>query len=119
MTSETWKRRELSSTQLQKLKDTDVLLKYLHSTNTELCHGENLVSFANKVGTFLLEVPDVLEASREKQGFMPLRRRHQTVLEERIKFTLTRCDSIRDRLNEMKERLRGQINVVSCLVQMR
>ena len=113
MTSETWKRRDMSPERLDALKDTDTLLTFLHGTHTELCHGETVVTFANKLGRFCLEALDAVEQARERQGLSALSGRTRSGLEERMKFTAARCDAVSDRLLEMKERLRGQIQVVS------
>lgn len=117
MTGESWKSNAVSSERLNALKDTDTLLTFMHSTHTELCHGENVVSFANKLGRFCLDVIDVLETARTSQGHLSTSKRERSGLEESIKFTAARCDAVRDRLLEMKQRLQGQINVVRLMAR--
>jgi hypothetical protein len=112
MTSVSWALRDASPSRIKALKDPDTLLTFLHGTHTEMCHSENIASFANKFGPFCLDVLNVLEQARMDQGLPGLSSRYTFGLEDRIKYTATRCDFVRDRMAEMKERLRGQINVV-------
>ena len=112
MTSESWRSRNMSAGRLHALENTDALLTYLHSTHTELCHGENVLSLANKMGTFCLIVLDALEKARLDQMLPPISGKRRSGLDERLRFTATRCEAVRDRLLEMKQRLNGQIQVV-------
>ncbi|OIW33239.1 hypothetical protein CONLIGDRAFT_711163 [Coniochaeta ligniaria NRRL 30616] len=116
MTGETWQSRDVPPDRLDALKNTETLLTYMHSAHTEFCHGENVVSFAIKLGKFCLDVVDVLETTRASQGHVPTSQRERAGLEATIKFTAARCDAVRDRLLEMKQRLQGQINVSFSLI---
>jgi hypothetical protein len=70
------------------------------------------MSFAAKYGKFCLEVFDVVESSRERRGHLPLPDRHKLDLKDKIRFYIEMCEGVRSKLSEVKERIRGQINVV-------
>jgi len=90
----------------------DILLRKLHSTDTELCHGSTVMAFGLKFGRFCLEVLDEAEERRQALGFRPLPMRFRSDLEERLKSTIVRLETVRDRMSELKSRLVGQTNVV-------
>ena len=113
MTSETWRQCKMSNEQRDMLQDTEKLLTFMHSTHAEICHGDFVMMFARKLGVFCPKVLKALETARKDQGIPPLSRKHRSALEEEIGFTATRCDAMRDRLLEMRQRLNGQIQVVS------
>ncbi|KAI3317309.1 hypothetical protein HD806DRAFT_515508 [Xylariaceae sp. AK1471] len=119
MTSPSWSNEGVPLERIKALKDPDTLLTYIHGTHTELCHCETVVSFATSFGPFCLDMLDILEGGREQQSLPALAKRHRAGLEERIKFTATRCNAVRERIVEFKERLRGQINVVSLPMKVR
>jgi hypothetical protein len=113
MTSPRWSIKGVPLERIKALKDPDTLLISIHETNTEMCHSENVILFASSFGPFCLDMLDILESAREQQSLSALAKRHRAGLEERIRFTTTRWNSVQVRMAELKERLRGQINVVS------
>jgi hypothetical protein len=98
---------------IQALSDTDILLYQLHATNTELCQCDTVMSFAVKYGNFCLQAFDVVESSRERRGHLSLLDRYKSDLKDKIGFYIEMYEGVRSKLSEVKERIRGQINVVS------
>jgi hypothetical protein len=74
------------------------------------------MSFAAKYGKFCLEVFDVIESSRERRGHLPLPDRYRSDMKDKIRFYIEMCEGVRSKLSEVKERIRGQINVVRTAI---
>ncbi len=72
MTSVSWKKKGVDPKRLEALKEPDTLLNYLHGTHTEICHAENVMSFANDFGPSCLDILSSLESVREQQSLHPL-----------------------------------------------
>jgi hypothetical protein len=104
--------KQQSLDRLQILSNTDMLLYQLRSTHTELCQCDTAMSFAAKYGKFRLGVFDVVESSRERRGHLPLPDGHKLDLKDKIRFYIEMCEGVRTKLSEVKERIRGQINIV-------
>ena len=113
MTSASWKRRVLPPARRAALVDTDGLLVFLHSTHTELAHAGNVVAFAGRLAAVCRAALDAVEDARARRGGLPaLSGRARAGFEARVGFSAARCEAVRDRLTEMRERLQGQIQVV-------
>ena len=59
-----------------------------------------------------------VESRRQDLGRQALLMRYRSGLEESFAATMVRCDSMADRLAELKDRLMGQINVVGANFRM-
>jgi hypothetical protein len=93
------------------LSDTDTLYPRLYGTDTEISHGQNVMSFAVRYGDWCLEAVSALDASRKSfGGLLPGAR---AMVEDRIRFTHSRCQALQDRFTELKARHRSQIDAVS------
>jgi hypothetical protein len=112
MTHPRWVLPESNSERQGMLSDTDVLLQQLHGNNIEISHSHTVIAFGTKFGQMALKTLAEVEDRRRDLGCKPLSRRERDGLEDCFKVTLLRCDSMKDRLNELSERLSGQINVV-------
>jgi hypothetical protein len=112
MTHPRWKLQGIDTKRLQSLSRADTLLGQLYATNIELCHSHTVMSFALKFGKFCFNVLDEAEKRRQDLGLRPLPMRYRSDLEESLKSTTVRFESMADRLSELKDRLMGQINVV-------
>jgi hypothetical protein len=55
---------------------------------------------------------DVVESSRKRRGHLPLPDGHKLDLKDKIRFYIEMCEGLRTKLSEVKERIRGQINMV-------
>ncbi|KAM5359181.1 hypothetical protein ACJZ2D_014679 [Fusarium nematophilum] len=116
MTHPFWKMSQMDAERLQALSTGDALLTQLHATHLELCHSHTVMSFATKFGNVCSSAADEMEKRRHDLGYSPLSRRHASGLEDTFKTILVRCDSMADRLSELSNRLRGQINVSYNLI---
>lgn len=112
MTRTSWK-MQLSDTILNWFSDYDNLLRALYASHTELSHFDTVTTFSIKVGSFILNVLEVLEDLRVETGLARMPRKMHRELQQRIQFSLTRCELSSDKTKEMLERVKGQINVVS------
>lgn len=104
-----WIYHEVSPSRLAELADTDKLLARLQSTDIEICHGNSLLSFAVRYGDFCMEALEVVES---KRGAVKLAPGARAMVEDRIRFTKSRCVSVKERFDELSHRHRGQINAV-------
>jgi hypothetical protein len=116
MMGESWKSQAIPSERLKELENANFVLEYMDSTQILLYHGEDVASFANKLGKFCLDALNALETPRSRQGHPATSRRDRSGLEEMIRATVARCDVMQDRLSEMKRRLQEQTNVVGLFV---
>jgi len=108
-----WTLKSFDPERMQHLSNTDRLLSQLHATNCELCHCRTVMTYALKFGKFALATLAAVEKHRLDLGLRPIPARHRSGLQESVDAMVVRCDSVSDRLAELKERLTGQINVVS------
>jgi hypothetical protein len=104
-----WTYHHLSPSRYNLLSDADRLLSHLQSTDIEICHGHSIMSFAVRLGDFCREALDVVEDNRGVGKLAPGAR---AMVEDRIRFTMSRCLSVRERFEELTHRHRGQINAV-------
>lgn len=112
MTLSTWK-KQLPDKLMDWFSDYDNLLRTLYASHTELSHFDTVTTFSIKIGKFLLETLAMLEDLRVETGLARLSKREYGALQQRIQFSLSRCESTCDKTREMMERVKGQINVVS------
>lgn len=108
-----WIYHQISASRQEELSDTDKLLARLQSTDIEICHGNNILSFAVRYGDFCKEALDVVESRR---GIGKLAPGARAMVEDRIRFTKCRCTSVKERFEELSHRHRGQINAVGNLL---
>ncbi|ROW15942.1 hypothetical protein VPNG_02481 [Cytospora leucostoma] len=110
MTRSTW-RLQLSDKLMEWFSDYDNLLRSLYASHTELSHLDTVITFSIKVGRFLSDAVELLEALRTETGLAPMSRREHGSLQQRIQFSLSRCEMTSDKTKEMLERSKAQINV--------
>jgi hypothetical protein len=111
MTSPTWK-REVELDRLRSLSTSGTLLNEVHATHVELSHSDTVLRFGLKMGRYCLDLVAEAENKRQDLGFDTLPVWYKSALEARLKYTLTQCESLSDKLLELKNRLNGQIEVV-------
>lgn len=113
MTRASWKMK-LPDEVRDWFSDHDNLLRTLYASHTELSHFDTVTTFSIKVGNFILDVHEVLEALRVKTGRarMAKKKKKHVELRQRVQFSLSRCELSSDKTREMLERVKGQINVV-------
>lgn len=111
MTMPSWK-IQVDDVRKEWLSDYDNLLKRLHECHAEMCHFDTVNHMFEKWGKFLIDSLDLLKQLREENGLPPMSRREYRALDERIRFTLTRCQYMTIKTMEMLGRVKGQINVV-------
>ncbi|RKU48804.1 hypothetical protein DL546_006347 [Coniochaeta pulveracea] len=107
-----WTYHRLSPSRYKELSDTDRLLSRLQSTDIEICHGHSIMTFAVRFGKFCTEALDVIEG---KPGVPKLAPGARAMVEDRIRFSISRCLSVRERFEELTHRHRGQINAVRAI----
>jgi len=105
--------KDLGLTPLDEISDTDKLLPRLYTTDTEISHGTNVMSFALRYAAFCLDALSAVDAARQSVGLPPQPPGARAMVEDRIRFTQSRCRALQDRFAEIKERHRSQINAVS------
>ncbi|KAH7146118.1 hypothetical protein EDB81DRAFT_485172 [Dactylonectria macrodidyma] len=116
MTHPFWKISQMDAQRLQALSKDDNLLTQLHATHLELCHSHTVISFATRFGKVCSDAVAEMEKRRQDLGYSPLSRRHASGIDDAFQTILIRCDYMADRLTELSNRLRGQINVVRFLL---
>ncbi|KAK0717495.1 hypothetical protein B0T26DRAFT_710053 [Lasiosphaeria miniovina] len=95
--------------------DPDKLLEQLRSTDVQICHGQNVMAFAARYAAFCFESVALVERARAGGG-VRLKPAARAMFEDRIRFMQSRCCSVQERFAEMRERHRGQINVMFSLI---
>lgn len=70
------------------------------------------MTFAVRFGKFCTEALDVIEG---KPGVPKLAPGARAMVEDRIRFSISRCLSVRERFEELTHRHRGQINAVRAI----
>jgi hypothetical protein len=115
MTSPTW-RRQVRADRLRYLSASGTLLNELHSAHVELSHSDTVMSFGLRMGKFCLDVVAEAEKRRQDLGLSTLTICHMSALEARFKYTLTQCESLSNKLSELRKRLLGQIEVVRITI---
>lgn len=105
--------QDLTLTPLDELTNTDKLLPRLYTTDTEISHGQNVMSFAIRYAHFCLAAVDAVDSARRSEGLPALPPGARALVEDRIRFTQSRCHAVQDRFAEIRERHRSQINAVS------
>ncbi|KAG2414780.1 hypothetical protein HFD88_005968 [Aspergillus terreus] len=115
MTSPTWK-REVEVDRLRSLSTSGTLLNEVHATHVELSHSDTVLRFGLKMGRYCLDLVAEAENKRQELGFDTLPVWYKSALEARLKYTLTQCESLSDKLLELKNRLSGQIEVSYNLI---
>lgn len=115
MTSPTWT-RQIEADRLRTLSTSTTLLKELHATHVELSHSGTVTSFGLTVGKSCLEIISEAEKRRQELGLSTLPICYMSGLEARVKYTMSQCESLSNKLSELKHRLLGQIEVVRIRV---
>jgi hypothetical protein len=105
--------QDFTLTPLDELTNTDKLLPRLYTTDTEISHGQNVMSFAIRYSHFCLEAVDAVDSTRRSVGLPLQPSGARAMVEDRIRFTQSRCYALQDRFAEIRERHRSQINAVS------
>lgn len=105
--------RNFAPMPFDELSKFDKLLPRLYTTDTEISHGQNAMAFAIRYANFCLEAVSAVDSARQSNGFPSLAPGAKAVVEDRIRFTQSRCYSLQDRFTEIRERHRSQINAVS------
>ncbi|KAJ9129625.1 hypothetical protein NKR19_g10274 [Coniochaeta hoffmannii] len=108
--------KDLGLTPLDEISDTDKLLPRLYTTDTEISHGTNVMSFALRYAAFCLDALSAVDAARQSVGLPPQPPGARAMVEDRIRFTQSRCRALQDRFAEIKERHRSQINASFSLI---
>ena len=115
MVPENWS-LEVPSERLSRLRNLDEpnLLNHMYSSHTELCYIKNIVQWGMRYGKACFEIVEIVERSRKECGLSPFMGvACRSDFEGSIRFTMGRWEQALDVVNEMLERIRGQINVVS------
>jgi hypothetical protein len=108
-----WK-MEVAAPRLQSLSVSGSLLKELHATNVQLSHCDFVVASGMRFGQSCLDLVSQVERIREeKLGFDPMPVRHRPALDTRMRYTLDQCGTLAGKLSEVRNRLGGQMEVVS------
>jgi hypothetical protein len=108
-----WK-REMAAPRLQSLSVSGSLLTELHATNVNLSHCDFVVASGLRFGRSCLDLVSQVELIREEElGFAPLPKRHRAALDTRVQYTLDQCGTLADKVSELRNRLGGQMEVVS------
>lgn len=111
MTSPTWK-RQVDADRLLTLSTSSTLLNEVHATHVELTHSGTVTSFGLTVGKSCLEIISEAEKRRQELGLSTQPICYMSGLEARVKYTMSQCESLSNKLSELKHRLLGQIEVV-------
>jgi hypothetical protein len=107
--------KDFIATPLDELTTMDKLLPRLYTTDTEISHGTNVMSFAMRYGTFCLDAVKALGVARQSVGLPLQPPGARAMVQDRIRSTQSRCYALQDRFAEIRERHRSQINAVSGL----
>jgi hypothetical protein len=114
MTSKKWLARNAKGLSRHQIS-TNILLERVHEVQAELSHAETVMKYAKRFGA----IQQVEEARRELV-LSTLKKEDYLRLARRMKCVVSRCAAIHDRLPELKDRLKAQINVVrTCFVSSR
>ncbi|KAB5562739.1 hypothetical protein GE09DRAFT_1109444 [Coniochaeta sp. 2T2.1] len=105
--------QDFESTPFHDLGNTEELLPRLYTTDTEISHGQNVMSFAIRYADFCLDAVNVVDSARMSVGLPPQTPGAKALVADRIRFTKSRCLALQDRFAEIRERHRSQINAVS------
>ncbi|OIW31290.1 hypothetical protein CONLIGDRAFT_309053 [Coniochaeta ligniaria NRRL 30616] len=111
--------RSFAATPLEELTNIDKLLPRLYTTDTEICHGQNVMAFGIRYANFCLEAVQAVDSARRSVGLPPQPPGARSLVEGRIRFTQSRCYSLQDRFAEMRERQGSQINASFSLIAQR
>ncbi|KAI9164174.1 hypothetical protein HJFPF1_05814 [Paramyrothecium foliicola] len=119
MTHPRWRIEVVDPERQEFLASSDGLISQLHAVHVEFCHSSTVTSFALKFGTLCSTALAEVEDGRAHLGYKRLSAKDYDALNECFVATLVRCDSMRDRLNELNQRLNSQINVTFNLIAQR
>lgn len=106
---------DFTPTPFEDLANTDKMLPRLYATDVEISHGVNVMAFAIRFTNTCLEAIDKLDDARRQVGLPLQLPGARAMVEDRIRFTQSRCHALQDRFHEIRERHRSQINAVSPL----
>jgi hypothetical protein len=97
------------------LTNTKALLERVHDVQAELSHIETVMRFESKrMGDVALEAVEQVEVARKELDLpVSLNRKDRAELIRRMKHVASRCVAVNNRLPELKNRLKVQIDVVS------
>jgi hypothetical protein len=113
MTKVEWMER-FPKRRMEEFRNPRTLMKALHGAHVELAHCTTIMAFAKRFGTTSKMCIEDFEGAREQLGLDPLNKGKRTKLERRLRVTVGKFEAMVDRVEEMKARLKGQIDVV-CL----
>ena len=113
MTSKKWLAREPKSSSPPPPMDTKTLLERVHEAQAELSHVETVMKFAKRFGDVAAGVIKEFEDTRRELGCPVLSKRDLQELTMRMEHVISRCQAVDDRVSELRDRLKVQINVVS------
>jgi hypothetical protein len=92
--------------------DADRLLVKLHSTQLEMCHSRAIILFALDLGRFCIQTLEEAEQHCQNLGCEPLQPKDRNRLRESFHVTLVRSGAMKNRLDELSDRLSAMINAV-------
>jgi hypothetical protein len=92
--------------------DADRLLVKLHSTQLEMCHSRAIILYALDLGRFCIQTLDEAEQLCENLDCEPLHLKDRDGLRESFHVTLVRSGAMKNRLDELNDRLSAMINAV-------
>lgn len=93
---------------IKELTSTDKLLPRLYTTDTEISHGQNVMSFAIRYAAFCLDVVEAVDTARLSAGLPAQPPGARAMVVDRIRFTQSRCYALQDRFAEIRERHRAR-----------
>ncbi|KPM36948.1 hypothetical protein AK830_g9613 [Neonectria ditissima] len=114
--SSQWKIKRMNAERFKALSQPEVLLNQIHTTHLELCHCHTVMLFALRFGKFCTDAVVEMEERCQDLGFRKLSMRHRSGLLESFSVTAERCDSMANRLSELRSRLSQNINVSYQLI---
>ena len=119
MTSKKWLARNSKGLSRHQI-NTNILLERVHEVQAELSHAETVMKYAKRFGDVAVGAIQQVEEARRELVLPTLKKEDYLRLARRMKCVVSRCAAIHDRLPELKDRLRAQINVVrTCFVSSR
>ncbi|KFA73415.1 hypothetical protein S40288_04207 [Stachybotrys chartarum IBT 40288] len=98
---------------------SDQLLSQLHAIRLEFGHDNIVILFAIKFAAFCTKALADVEDGRVLLECEPLSSRDRSAIDQCFAAMQNRCESMKNRLTELGERLNGQINVTFNLIAQR
>ncbi|KAK3318770.1 hypothetical protein B0H66DRAFT_558169 [Apodospora peruviana] len=109
-----WIYHQPTPQRVRELADADNLLKQMSISDVQICHAQGILSFAVRLGDFCEQAICIVDSHLAGESL--LLPGAKAMLEDRIRFTKSRCLAVRERVEEIGHRHRGQINLSYNLI---